>query len=59
MVARLEKTAAEHGSTMFLVLLSAVAEFARRRTGRRRQVITVQTAEIGVMHQLLSQLPPQ
>ena len=29
---------------MFVVLLSAVADFARRRTGKRRHVISVQTA---------------
>jgi acyl carrier protein len=44
----LERTAADHNSTVFLVLLAAVADFARRRTGRSRQVITVQTANRGL-----------
>ncbi|MFG1610402.1 condensation domain-containing protein [Actinoplanes sp. NPDC049265] len=40
----LEATAARRNSTLFVVLLAAVADFTRRRTAQRRQVITVQTA---------------
>jgi acyl carrier protein len=43
-VGGLERLATAHNSTLFLVLFTAVADFARRRTGQRRQVVTVQTA---------------
>lgn len=46
-VAGLDRLAVEHGSTTFVVLLAALADFAQRRTGVGRQVFTIQTANRG------------
>jgi acyl carrier protein len=40
----LDKLAAECDSSLFVVLLAAVADFARRRNGQTRQFVTVQAA---------------
>jgi len=43
-VTGMERLAAKHGSTLFVTLLAALADFAQRRTGARRQAFTIQTA---------------
>ena len=40
----LERLAAKHDSTLFITLLAAVTDFAQRRSGTRRQALTIQTA---------------
>jgi hypothetical protein len=46
-IAGLDRLAVRYDSTTFVVLLTALTDFAQRRTGARRQVFTIQTANRG------------